>query len=242
MGVTYTTKLALGQMAKGDLVGAWHTLWNSDNLNLETRLTKSYAGNPNGQVEGNWKGQQCWDETNLVMYYCQTTGDAATAVWVTPTVNFYALAPSGTLMLWGGTDATIPSGWAKVTAADGRVLRFTNTEATIGTVLGADSITPVMQSAGAHDHGGNTGSHVLTEAEIPAHTHSYSKFMRTGSGNQGNLSVGSDLQKDIATNTTSTGGGTGHTHTIANQAAHTHVMEAFDNRPAAIHYTLIRKN
>lgn len=225
---SYTTKLGLIiGLIKGDLQGAWHDTWNQDNTRLEDRLTKSYAGNPNTNVAGDYVGQSCWDSTNKRMYYCTTTGVAASAVWETPQYDWYALAPSGTLLLWDKPEAQIPSGWAKVTGVDGKYIIFTSDGANIGTIVGANEVTPTMGSAGAHDHGGATGGHALTAAEVPDNDVAVHKAVVAGSGNLLNVKH--------------TGTGDAHTHTIASQAAHTHTVNPVDNRPSSVTYMLIKK-
>lgn len=81
MAVTYTLNLGLSQAAKGDLVGQWITIWNQDNQRMEDRLTTTYAGDPNGNVAGDFIGQRCWDSVNKLQYICTTTGIASVAVW-----------------------------------------------------------------------------------------------------------------------------------------------------------------
>lgn len=79
MSLAYTTKLGFYTGALGD--GPYDVYHNTAAQNLEDRVATQYAGNPNGNVAGWWKGQRCWDTTNDVEYVCTTTGDAASAVW-----------------------------------------------------------------------------------------------------------------------------------------------------------------
>lgn len=59
------------------------------------------AGNPNGSVAG-VVYQFCWDTTNLVLYVCTTSGNAATAVWTVAGSFAFPLA-----MSLGGTGANL---------------------------------------------------------------------------------------------------------------------------------------
>lgn len=241
---SYTTKLGLIiGLIKGDLQGAWHDTWNQDNTRLEDRLTKSYAGNPNTNVAGDYVGQSCWDSTNKRMYYCTTTGVAASAVWETPQYDWYALAPSGTLLLWDKPEAQIPSGWAKVTGVDGKYIIFTSSDANIGTIVGNNTVTPTMQTAGAHDHGGVSGSTVLTENQIPAHDHDVviGLYGTSPSGTAQVALGGLPFNSNKTISSEDAGGGQGHTHTIASQSGHQHTMDAVDNRPSSVTYMLIKK-
>lgn len=77
--------------------------------------------------------------------------------------------------------------------------KFVRINATAGTQAGSDT----------HTHGGTTGSHTLTSAEMPAHTHTLVGPAGTGTnGDAGGGEVGTDT-------TSSTGGGGGHDHTIS---------------------------
>lgn len=82
-----------------------------------------------------------------------------------------ALCPVGTILMWGGTIATIPPGW---TLCDGR---------TVGSVVTPNLIDKFVRAAGGVNapgfQGGNSvftyngvvGGHILTTAEIAAHAH-----------------------------------------------------------------------
>jgi hypothetical protein len=59
-----------------------------------------YAGNPNGNVPGNAASAilaptGTWDSTDLLDWYCTTTGNAAGAVWTSPVINFANNTPVG---------------------------------------------------------------------------------------------------------------------------------------------------
>lgn len=59
----------------------WHTKLNDTITRVNDRLPRSYAGDPNGNVEGLYIGQPIFDSTNEKQYICTTTGIAADAVW-----------------------------------------------------------------------------------------------------------------------------------------------------------------
>lgn len=57
-----------------------------------------YAGNPNGNVAGtaaavNTPPSICWDYTNLALYVCTTSGNAASAVWTNSAATAATLVP-----------------------------------------------------------------------------------------------------------------------------------------------------
>lgn len=131
--------------------------------------------------------------------------------------------PSGTKMLFQQT--TAPTGWTKDTTHDNKALRVVTGAASSG---GADSFTTVFGTAKGTD------SHVLTEAEMPAHDHGSAGAHTHGvlvdqdfAGNGANSVVGSlDVSpeatvagaavSDGAHTHASAGGGGGHTHGISN--------------------------
>ena len=90
--------------------------------------------------------------------------------------------------------------------------KFNTVEKTGGAVSANLSHSHTIAS---HNHGGNTGSHVLTINEIPAHNHAwkYASTAQSGSSTWGSAGQGSTgSAKDVIGNT---GGGKGHTHTIS---------------------------
>jgi hypothetical protein len=76
-------------------------------------------------------------------------------------------------------------------------------------------------AAGAHSHGGATGSHALTINQIPAHNHTYEN-VTSGSGSP--FLAGAVAWGKVTQNTGNAGGGEGHTHTIAAAETHTHTV------------------
>lgn len=86
-----------------------------------------------------------------------------------------AMCPIGTILMWGGTVATIPAGWA---LCDGR---------TVGAVTTPNLVDKFVRAAGApltgngspgyiggqttFSYSGVVGGHVLTVNEMPAHNH-----------------------------------------------------------------------
>lgn len=78
---TETTKLGLTKATYGELPGSWDTFERQDRDRLEDRLTTQFAGNPNGNVAGYWKGQFSTDTTNNRTYVCSASGSATVATW-----------------------------------------------------------------------------------------------------------------------------------------------------------------
>lgn len=77
--VAFTEKVGLPKPADNE--SSWGTGFRSGMDSAEARLTKSFTGNPNTNVSGQWVGQLCWDSANGMMYACTAVGDSATATW-----------------------------------------------------------------------------------------------------------------------------------------------------------------
>lgn len=196
---------------------------------------------------------QADDHIRLIKSVLKTTfPNIDAAVTSTPKQLNLGPVPTGGIILWYGTVATIPSGYA---LCDGGTYAKSDGSGNIVApdltdrfVVGAgDTYTPgdtggsvskttaagggftpsgTLSSAGAHSHGGSTGSHVLTEAEIPAHVHTiglgaYQASVGTGF-NSAYQWYGTVTPTQV--NTSSVGGGSGHSHTISEEAAHTHTF------------------
>lgn len=109
------------------------------------------------------------------------------------------LVPSGAIILWDG--ASCPAGYTRLSSHDGKFLV-------------ASSASGATGGSNSHSHGGATGSHALTVAEIPAHLHTGVQIPVGGGGDRygnGEWHYGNDR----AVSTDNTGGGQGHSHTIA---------------------------
>ena len=161
-----------------------------------------------------------------------------------------AAIPSGVITMWAGSIATIPTGWALCDGANGtpnlrdRFVVGAGSTYAVGATGGATSVT--TSNNGAHSHGGTTGSTALTTDQIPWHTHTGTTNttgnhthggvpLRTPDSDRGTQSSGYSIDIDGQTiaagdhshvfTTDATGGGQGHTHTIASDGNHTHTVE-----------------
>lgn len=113
--------------------------------------------------------------------------------------------PSSTKMLFA--QATAPTGWTKITTAARDLSVFRLVTTTTFAVGGVHTFATVFSVSKA------TESHVLSEAEMPAHTHTLTaKFGVADQTPTGASSVFGS--KTLAPTTSSTGGGGGHTHDI----------------------------
>lgn len=148
---------------------------------------------------------------------------------------------AGMIVMFYGDVNDIPAGWALCDGNNGRPdlrNRFivgVGSDYVIGDTGGDDLLTGLVTSSGGAA-GATTEEHVLTVAEIPAHSHTFST---RGSNASSEGSAQRDFPRDYnesdasiveSVETESIGGGLGHTHGI-DIAAHTHDIADQDNRP-----------
>lgn len=142
-------------------------------------------------------------------------------------VDVYGV-PKGAIIMWYGN--TLPSGWA---LCDGTVQNGVQTpdlrnKFIYGSSVLADngntggSATKTTDIGGSHSHGGVTGEHALTIAQLPPHSHSLASVV----GIAANGGVGRHEYRDdnsiAITATGSVGSGQTHSHSIATHNGHTH--------------------
>jgi hypothetical protein len=131
-----------------------------------------------------------------------------------------ALPPSfvtGMIILWSGSIASVPSGWALCDGTNGTPNlrdRF---------IVGAGSTYAVNATGGSTTTtatgsiSGNTGSTTLTINQIPSHTHDISTMDFGAGSTLFRILSGSDGAANTKV-TQATGGGQGHTHTAGTLA------------------------
>lgn len=161
--------------------------------------------------------------------------------------------PQGGIIMWSGSVASIPAGWALCNGSNGTPdLRDRFVIGAGGTrAPGATGGSNTTSSAGAHSHSGATGGTALTTAQMPGHTHAGTtstngdhthgfgtamnvSFRGTPVGPDGywvpfsgspSQTISSAGSHNHTFTTDSTGGGQAHTHTIGSDGAHTHTAE-----------------
>jgi hypothetical protein len=80
-----------------------------------------------------------------------------------------AAIPKGTIIMWSGTVATIPSGWG---LCDGTIQNGVNKPNLVNKfILGAGATPAPGATGGASTHTHTIGGTALTEAQLPAHKH-----------------------------------------------------------------------
>ena len=175
------------------------------------------------------------------------------------TVNGQGAIPSGTKMLFQQT--TAPTGWTKDTTHNNKALRVvTGTAGTGGTnsftnAFNSDKTVSGTTGGTGVTITGSTGSHTLTESQIPAHDHLTIKNVgvtsngfspmatdkHVASSNNGGLGS-SDyiLQQTDSTPdrglTSETGGSSGHSHTSGTLAGSSHTHSFSDTFNLDVQY------
>ena len=173
---------------------------------------------------------------------------------------YTALLPQGAIMLWSGTTAAIPAGWALCNGqtSNGVVTPNLASKFILGATAdgGADPVgenanapsnaTVTSSSNGGHNHGGNTGS---TDAPLLQHSHRVFfngsdtnndisgdevALSQRSTGNVGDYRI---MGRSNVTPTLSPVSNTGvtdasHAHSISSIADHTHTTTVAYPRPA----------
>jgi hypothetical protein len=121
--------------------------------------------------------------------------------------------PPGSVAIWSGDEASIPTGWELYTQMCDRFVVSAGGNYSYGETGGSNVVTTYATVAIA--------DHALTAAEIPLHTHGtitdhysnaeYLNILNSGSGST-NLGASEAISH---TNYTSTGTSTGHNHTAS---------------------------
>jgi prepilin-type N-terminal cleavage/methylation domain-containing protein len=127
--------------------------------------------------------------------------------------------PQGTIVIWSGSIASIPSGWVLCDGTNGtpdlRDKFIVGARQDLGSIARTNLTGSLTQSGGVSTLTGVSGSHQLTILELPSHQHTYT-IAGDWRGSQTKASGGDDNPTgpwplDIPTG--STGGNQGHTHT-----------------------------
>ena len=132
--------------------------------------------------------------------------------------------PAGTRMLFQQTAA--PTGWTKDTANDDKALRVVSGTAGTGGTNALSSLDATAVGTVSSSIAGATASHILTIAQMPAHSHTGTVNLRTNyeSGTSGLSPVGNANANFVGHGTNpalsinNNGGGGGHAHGVGTLA------------------------
>ena len=119
--------------------------------------------------------------------------------------------PSGVISMWSGSSAAIPSGWNLCDGTNGTpnlIGKFIKSASTAGGTGGSNTHS--------HAHTLSAGAHTLSTSQMPSHTHSMTGYKTTYSSVDPQVPSFQHYKDDAITlSTTSTGGGSSHSHSLA---------------------------
>lgn len=175
--------------------------------------------------------------------------------------------PIGTIVMWSSTAGAYPAGWelcdgrTGLTRSDGlgtinvpdlrsRFIVGAGSTYAAGATGGSATHNHTESAAGDHNHTGFTAVHILTEAQMPVHSHAYrdryyienatgpGTFKETVPGGNYNNNRGSGASDNdnntfyyYDTTTSNAGSGSGHSHGVSTDGSHTHVINSSSNLP-----------
>ena len=151
---------------------------------------------------------------------------------IATTAFVHSVLPYGVILMWSGSTATIPTGFALCDGTNStpnlrnRFVVGAGDTFNPGATGGNTTPTVTTVSAGAHTHTGSTGSTALDLTQIPAHSHQMTEVpgeSRVFDGAiDGSYHAGNQDRTYSNRNTQSSGGGQGHLHSISSDGTHAH--------------------
>lgn len=200
-------------------------------ISFQTDGTERMRITPNGNVGIGTSSPSTALEVNGVI-----TGDGSGLT------NIAGQIPIGGIIMWSGSAASIPAGWALCNGTNGtpnlssRFIRSANsTGSDINSIGGADSRTLSVSNLPSHNHFVNLTTNSLNN--FGAHTHCLSENdWSSDEGGNGTTSILWDDQDFGTINLCTVPGQGGHVHGVTGNTNNTGSGASFDNRPA--YYTL----
>jgi hypothetical protein len=155
--------------------------------------------------------------------------------------SLLGVVPVGAIIPYWGADGSWPTNYKKCDGTSGtpdlRNLTLVGAGGLYAFGATGGAVTKLSDSAGSHSHGGSvaaggdhshggtTGSTTLTGDQIPSHTHTITHGNTSGGG-ASNVGGGSSGTDAAYTTTNATGGGQGHTHSLASSGTHQHAISS----------------
>jgi len=185
-------------------------------------------------------GRTAYSNTATLASISTTTSVLDKSNSIATTQFVHNVIPTGVILMWSGSIASIPQGWALCDGTSGtpdlreRFIRGASSSLAPGNAGGSSSVTPTMSTSGLHTHGGLVGNTSLTINQIPSHTHTLPADSQPSGGYSQSL-VGSRNEDENLSNeflTGATGGSQPHTHTINPDGLHVHTIDSINILPA----------
>jgi hypothetical protein len=153
---------------------------------------------------------------------------------VATTAFVHSVLPYGVILMWSGSTASIPTGFALCNGTNStpdlrnRFIVGAGDTFNPGNFGGNNTPIVTTASAGDHSHTGSTGSTTLDLTQIPAHSHLMVEVPTTSRISDGVIDgsyhAGHQDRTYTSRNTESAGSGQGHLHSISTDGAHVHAV------------------
>lgn len=238
-----TTRAIIQLLVNGEILAIFSTATFTPNIAI-SGFSKIYRGitlknfSPTS-TDVQLFGRAAYANTSTFASLSVTSSVADNSSNVATTAFVHNILPYGVILMWSGSIASIPTGWALCDGTNGtpdlreKFVRAASATVTPGSSGGNTSITPTMSTSGLHSHGTITGNTTLTINQIPSHTHSLPADSQPTGGYTQSL-VGSRFEDENLSEeflTGARGGGQPHNHTITADGTHVHTMNAVSILP-----------